>query len=239
MLRVGLTGGLGSGKSTVARMFASRGVHILEADQIGRELMQPGQPLYDRVVAHFRQYPDAPPLLLPDRRINAAALAHYVFSTKRLPELNRMVHPAAVEEQQRRMEEIFRVDPDAIVMVESALIFEADRAGTAPGLRRRFDKLILVTAPEDLRLSRYIARVSQGRMLAGHERAAFEADGRRRMAMQMKDEEKAPDCDFVMDNSGSLEQLEAQVAEVFSALRKNGNRTKTSVHQNEPESSDR
>ncbi len=218
MLRVGLTGGLGSGKSTVARIFARHGVHILEADSIGRELMQPGQPVYDELLAHFRRYPDAPPLVLADGRIDRATLAKYVFSTNRLDELNHIVHPAVIAEQDRRMQSIFREDPAAIAMVESALIFEADRMGTAPGLRRRFDKLILVTAPESVRLARYVDRMSDGRVLRTEERNALEEDGRKRIAMQMKDEERAALCDFVIENSGPMEKVEAGVQHVLAAL---------------------
>ncbi len=220
MLRVGLTGGLGSGKSTIAGMFARRGVHILEADSIGRELMQPGQSVYSELLAHFGKYPDAPKFLESDGTLDRAALAKYVFSTNRLGELNRLVHPAVIDEQERRIDTIFRDDSKAIAMVESALIFEADRAGTAPGLSRRFDKLILVTAPEEIRLQRYIARVSSGRVLSHHERSALEQDGRRRIGMQMKDEEKASLCDFVIENSEPIEKIETHVQRIFIELRK-------------------
>jgi dephospho-CoA kinase len=218
MLRVGLTGGLGSGKSTIAAMFARHGVHVLHADEIGRELMQPGQPVYRAVVDHFRQYADAPPLVADDGPIDRDALARFVFSTERLAELNRIVHPAVIEEQERRMAEIFRHDPKAIAMVESALMFEADRAGTAPGLSRRFDKLILVTAPENVRLARYVARISEGQTLNAEQRRALEDDGRRRMAMQISDKEKIPFCDYVIENSGPLERVEHEVHHVFSEL---------------------
>ncbi len=218
MLRVGLTGGLGSGKSTVARMFARQGVQILEADRIGRELMQPGQPVYRELLQNFSQYPDAPPLVRADGQIDRPALAKYVFSANRLDELNRIVHPAVIAEQERRMEAIFSKNHGAIVMVESALIFEADRAGTAPGLRRRFDKLVLVTAPESVRLARYVARASEGRVLSNEERIALEEDGRRRIAMQMKDEEKAPFCDFVIENSGPEPKVAANVQHILAKL---------------------
>lgn len=218
MLRVGLTGGLGSGKTTVARMFASHGVHILEADSIGRELMQPGQPVYKALLAHFSQYSDAPSLVLADGAIDRPTLAKYVFSTNRLDELNRIVHPAVVAEQERRIHAIFAKDPHAIAMVESALIFEADRAGTTPGLHSRFDKLILVTAPENVRLARYIDRASKGRTLSPEERSALEEDGRRRIAMQMEDEEKIPFCDFVIENSESVEEVAARVQKIFGEL---------------------
>lgn len=219
MLRVGLTGGLGSGKTTVARMFAQHGVHVLEADIIGREMMQPGQPVYRELIAHFRQYADAPPLVLGDGRIDRAALAKYVFSTQRLGELNRIVHPAVIAEQERRMQEIFAREPNAIAMVESALIFEADQSGTVPGWRQRFDRLILVTAPEEVRLARYIARVREGKPLLAEQRQALEVDGRRRIAMQIKDEEKIPFCDSVIENSGSVQALEADVRRVLAELR--------------------
>lgn len=218
MLRVGLTGGLGSGKSTVARMFAREGVHVLEADNIGRELMQPGQQVYRELLSHFQQYSDAPKFLLPNREIDRSALADYVFATNRLSELNRIVHPAVIAEQERRIDTIFRNDPHAIAMVESALIFEADRGGTAPGLERRFDKLILVTAPEIIRLKRYMARMSEGRSLSEKELKALEEDGRRRIAKQIKDEEKVPLCDFVIENSEPIEHTADRVREIYLEL---------------------
>lgn len=216
MLRVGLTGGLASGKSTVASLFARHGVHILNADQIGRELMQPGQPVYDSILTHFRGYPDAPRLTLADAQLDRSALARYVLSTGKLDELSSIVHPPVVAEQERRTQLIFTADPDAIVMVESALIFEADRARTAPGFSHRFDKLILVTAPEDLRLDRYTTR--GGKTPSAEELAALQEDGRNRMAKQMTDQEKAPLCDFVIQNSGSLQHLESEVEIILKQL---------------------
>jgi dephospho-CoA kinase len=218
MLRVGLTGGLGSGKSTVAGMFGRAGVHVLEADSIGREMMQPGEPVYRQIVAHFSQYPDAPKLVEANGRMDRVALAKFVFSTNRLSELNRIVHPAVIAEQERRTDLIFRDDPNAIVMVESALIFEADRAGTAPGLRSRFDKLVLVTAPEEVRLRRFIERFAEGRSLSTEERSALEEDGRRRIAMQMRDEEKIPFCDYTIENDGAVDLMENRVAEILRDL---------------------
>ena len=220
MLRVGLTGGLGSGKSTVALMFAQAGVEILEADGIGRELMQPTQAVYREILAHFQQSPDAPGLTLPDGHLDRPGLAQYVFSTGRIEELNSIVHPAVIAEQERRMEEIFRRKPDAIVMVESALIFEADRGGTAPGLSRRFDKLILVTAPESIRIARYVARVSGGAAISADRRSELERDAGKRMGAQISDAEKAARCDFVIENSGPVDEVESQVQRIFAELQK-------------------
>jgi len=219
MLRVGLTGGLGSGKTTVAGMFALLGAHVLEADTIGRELTRPGQPVYRELVEHFGQYPDAPSLVLADGAIDRAALAKFVFSTHRLGELNRIVHPAVIAEQERRMEQIFRGDPNAIVVVESALIFEADRSGTVPGWRDRFDKLVLMTAPKELRLARYVHRLTEGRPVLVEQKTALEQDGRRRIDQQIDDEEKIPFCDFVIENSGTMEELDRRVRDAWAKLR--------------------
>ena len=231
MLRIGLTGGLGSGKSAVAAMFAARGAHLLEADAIGRELMQPGQPVYAAILQYFAALPDAPALLRPDGQLNRAALAQYVFApqgegkTGRIDALSRIVHPPVIAEQERRAQEIFARDSNAIVMVESALIFEADRAGTAPGLSRRFDQLVLVAAPETLRIARTVDRVRRERErelrrgLNPAEISAIEEDTRRRIAAQIPDVEKIPRCDYVIDNSGPLEQTEAAVERIMRAWR--------------------
>lgn len=220
MLRVGLTGGLGSGKTTVARLFAQAGVEILEADLIGRELMQPGQPVYAEILRHFQQDTDAPVLTFGQGQLDRAGLAQYVFATGRIEELNAIVHPAVIAEQERRIEEISRRKPNAIVMVESALIFEADRGGTAPGLSRRFDKLILVTAPESTRIARYVARVSGGATISDERRSAMEQDARKRMSTQIPDAEKADRCDFIIENSGPVEVVESRVQQILAELRK-------------------
>jgi dephospho-CoA kinase len=218
MLRVGLTGGLASGKSTVAALFAAHGVYPLSADAIGREMMQPGQPVTAAILKHFASLPDAPQLLLPDGQLDRAALARFVFSTGRIDELNHIVHPPVIAEQERRMDEIFSCDPNAIVMVESALIFEADRAGTAPGLPQRFDQLVLVTIPDALKIERYVQRIAAGRVLHSAERAAIQQDAHRRIAAQIPDAEKSLRCHHVIDNSGPLTQTEAAVHRILQTL---------------------
>jgi dephospho-CoA kinase len=209
MLRAGLTGGLGSGKSTVAAMFRSLGAHVIEADAIGRELMSPYQGVYREVVRHF-----GPEVLHPDQTLNRRLLADLAFRQNRLAELNRIVHPAVVAEQQRRAERIFGEDPNAVVIVESALIFEADAQGTAPGWRDRFDKLILVTAPDKVKIARYVARMTD----AARSRADLEADARARLAAQIPDPEKIPFCDYVIENYGNLEQTQRQAERIFAEL---------------------
>ena len=147
-----------------------------------------------------------------------------MLSTDRINELSHIVHPPVIAEQERRAEEIFAQDANAIVMVESALIFEADRAGTAPGLPQRFDQIILVTAPEPLRIARTVARTrrereSIGRSLNATEITAIEEDVHRRLATQIPDEEKTPRCTAVIDNSGPLAQTEAVVDGIVSQWR--------------------
>src|SRR5580698_6773093 len=119
MLRVGLTGGLGSGKSTVAGYLRGLGVRVIEADDLGRALMEPGQAVYASIVATFgKDVVDA------DGWLNRARLAEMAFKGGRLNELNAIVHPAVIEEQRRWMEGVFGVDPAGLAVVESALIFE-------------------------------------------------------------------------------------------------------------------
>ena len=126
MLKVGLTGGIASGKSVVGEMFASLGAHLIEADRIAHELMQPGEPVYQEVVRRFGSG-----ILSPDGTVNRPKLAEAAFGNpsqsmpSRVKELNQIVHPAVIMKQDHWMEEIGRADPHAIAMVEAALIIEA------------------------------------------------------------------------------------------------------------------
>lgn len=211
MLRAGLTGGLGSGKSTVAAMFAALGAHIIDADLLGRELMSPGGRAYEAIVESFGR-----DVVLADGTLNRRRLADLAFRDGRLAELNQIVHPPVIAAQQERAARIFAKDPDAVVIVESALIFEADRQGSAPGWRQRFDRLILVTASEELRVKRYVERMMQAPEAPG--RAELEADARRRISAQIPESEKIELADFVIRNEGSLEETRAQVGEIFAEL---------------------
>lgn len=201
MLKVGLTGGIASGKSVVAEMFAATGVHVIQADAIAHRLMQPGEPVYEQVVEHFGSG-----ILNPDKAINRAKLAEAVFGdSPRVEELNRMVHPAVVAEQDRWMEEVGRADAHAIAMVEAALILEA-------GAEDRFDCLVAVTCRPEQRAKRWAQRLHLDEESARREVT-------RRMAAQWPDEEKVKAADYVIDNSGSLDQTERQVREVFAQLK--------------------
>lgn len=212
MLRVGLTGGIACGKTVVGEMFAARGAHVIQADRIAHELMQPGGPVYNQVVLHFGRE-----ILQPDGRINRQKLAEAAFGRAsaggapppRIEELNRIVHPAVIAAQEEWMADIQRRDPHAIAMVEAALILEA-------GVGHRFDKLIVVTCRREVRLQRFAHRLRLDAEAAG-------AEMERRMAAQMPDEEKARRADYVIDNSGSLADTERQVDTIMQELRKQAN----------------
>ena len=214
MLRVGLTGGLGSGKSTAADRFAELGAHVFRADEIGREMMEPGKPVFAAIVAKF-----GPGVVRGDGSLDRAALARIAFEGGRIEELNAIVHPAVIARQAELIEQAAAQDPKGVAVVESALIFET-KYGGGDGWHRRFDKVILVRAAEEAKIARFIARASKGLALSEDARRALEEEARRRMAQQIADDQKAAECDFVIENNGSLEQLRAQVDALWPELKK-------------------
>jgi dephospho-CoA kinase len=209
VLRLGLTGGIASGKSVVGEMFVKLGAHLIQSDAVAHALMQPGLPVYIEVVRHFGRE-----ILNADGTVNRSRLAAAAFGAPagapprippRVKELNQIVHPAVIAHENDWMEEIGRRDPNAIAIVEAALILEAGVAG-------RFDRLIVVTCHPDQRIQRFARRL-------GISEDAARAEVTRRMAVQIPDEEKIKAADFVIDNSGSLDATEQQVRRVFAALR--------------------
>jgi dephospho-CoA kinase len=204
MLKVGLTGGIASGKSVVGEMLVALGARLVEADRIAHQLMMPGQPVYNEVVRHF-----GGGILNPDLGVNRARLAEAAFGSpanpSRVQELNRIVHPAVVRSQEKWMEEIGQQDPHAVAIVEAALIVEA-------GAAKRFDRLIVVTCTDEQRVARFAARQKLDLEAARKEVA-------RRMAAQLPEAEKIKAADYVIDNSGSLEHTREQVRQVWEKLR--------------------
>jgi dephospho-CoA kinase len=207
MLKVGLTGGIASGKSVVGEMFVALGAHLVQADRIAHQLMLPGQPVYNEVVRHFGRG-----ILNPDLSVNRAKLAEAAFgsaassaASSRIQELNRIVHPAVLRSQEEWMEETGRQDPRAVAIVEAALIIEA-------GAVKRFDRLIVVTCSDEQRIARFAAR---------HKLAldAARKEVERRMAAQLPEAEKVKAADYVVDNSGSLDHTREQVRELWEKLR--------------------
>lgn len=209
MLKVGLTGGIASGKTVVGEMFVALGARLVQADRIAHELMRPGQAVYNEVVKHF-----GGGILNRDLSVNRAKLAEVAFGpadapqgqrASRVEELNRIVHPAVIRSQDEWMTEMGRQDRHAVAIVEAALILEAGAGG-------RFDKLIVVTCNAEQRAVRFAARQKIDMETAGKEVA-------RRMAAQLPDEEKVKKASFVIDNSGTLENTRAQVGRVWEQLR--------------------
>jgi len=208
MLKVGLTGGIAAGKSVVGEMFVALGAHLVQADRIAHQLMQPGEPVYNEVVRHFGRG-----ILNPDLTVNRAKLAEAAFGpasvpedrrVSRIEELNAIVHPAVLRSQLEWMQAIGQQDPHGVAIVEAALILEA-------GAGIQFDRLIVVTCNPEQRAIRFAAR--QRIDLEGARKEVL-----RRMAAQLPDEEKIKAADYVIDNSGSLELTRQQVQSVWDQL---------------------
>jgi len=213
MLRVALTGGLGAGKSTVARMFRALGAHVFSSDEMAREMMQPGQSVYWAIVDRF-----GPEVVLPGGELDRAALARIAFADGRVEELNGIIHPAVITRQAMLIAALAEQEPDAVAIVESALIFETKHGGD-DGWRQRFDKVVLVTAPEELKIARFVVRAAKGSNLSDAERESLEAEAQRRMAQQISDEAKAAMSDYVLTNNGPLTELEWQVDQLWPILK--------------------
>ena len=145
-----------------------------------------------------------------DGSLDRKALAELAFQHNQADTLNHIVHPAVVAAEEEWMRGVFAADPRRVAMVESALIFEVEKWGTAPGWVQRFDKLILVTVPDEVKIARFVAR------MVAHDGA--EADARARIAAQIPDKEKAGRCDYVIDNTGSLEATHGLVEKTYGEL---------------------
>jgi dephospho-CoA kinase len=202
VLKVGLTGGIAAGKSVVGEMFAALGAQVIQADEISHQLMQPGEEVYREVVRHF-----GAETLQADGSVNRARLAELAFGSKpsRVQELNQLVHPAVIRRQQEWMEQVRRRDPRAVAIVEAALILEASMAGN-------LDRLVVVTCRPEQRVERWARRLKVDEETARREVA-------RRMAAQLPDNEKIKAADFVIDNSGSLDETRRQVEEIYGKLK--------------------
>jgi dephospho-CoA kinase len=223
MLRVGLTGGLGSGKSTIAQLLQKLGAEVIESDELGRALMEPGQHSFTEIVKAF-----GPGVVGANGQLDRAKLAELAFRGGRLNELNAIVHPAVIEAQRRWAKEVFARDPDAVTVVVSALIFEVERDARARGekdsvladWRRRIDRVVVTTAPDELKIRRYVDRL--GVPAAG--RAAAEEDARSRLAQQIPDALKAARADYVLENTGDIESLRKQVEDLWCRLKAESNK---------------
>ncbi len=194
MLLVGLTGGIGAGKSTVAELLSARGAIIIDADQAARAVVEPGQPALTKVVERFGER-----ILDADGRLSRGALAKVAFADEESRrDLEAITHPAINEEFSRRVAE---APGDAIVVLDVPLLAESEQARKRP-----YQTVIVVEAPREVRLARLEAR--------GVDRADAEA----RMAAQADDEQRRKLATYVVDNAGDRAALERQIDKVWADL---------------------
>jgi len=192
MIVVGLTGGIGSGKSTVSAALAARGAALLDADTVTRSLQEPGRPVFDAMVARF-----GPGIVGPDGTLDRAAVAAIVFDDEAaLADLNGIVHPAVGAELRRML--AARAHSDGIVVLDIPLLTEGARGGKPP--RYPISGVIVVDAPIDVAVERLVAQ-----------RGFTRQDARARVARQASRTERVALADLVIDNSGDREQLERQI----------------------------
>lgn len=197
MLKVGLTGGLACGKSFVGEALAGYGCLLIQADELGHQVLSPGGEAYHEVV---REFGDA--ILSPEGEIDRRALAARVFGDPvRLERLNSMVHPPVQRREDNLIAEFARREPKGIVVVEAAILIET-------GSYKRFDKIILVTCREEQQRDRAMRR-----------EGAAEADVQARLSRQMPLSEKRKFADFVIDTSGEKEDTLRQTRAVYEVLR--------------------
>lgn len=190
MLRIGLTGGIGSGKSTVSALLARRGALVVDADRIAREVLEPGTPGLAAVVTEF-----GPDVVTADGSLDRAALAAVVFSDDAARRrLDAIVHPLV---RRRTAELVAAAPPDAVVVNDVPLLVETGQAGS-------YDLVLVVEADAGTRIARLVGR------------GLTEADARARIAAQATDDQRRAVADVVLDNSGTPEQLAEQVEEFWN-----------------------
>jgi dephospho-CoA kinase len=204
MLRVGLTGGIATGKTTVVAMLRELGCRVLEADKIAHQMIEPGGAAYKEVVREFSRG-----ILTPEGHVDRQKLGAIVFAdSKRLARLNAIVHPPVLEEQSRQLAAIEQADPYAIAIVEAALLIEA-------GFDKKLEYLVVTWCTPEQQL----ARLTQQDAGRGAGRSLTVEQARQRIAAQMPIEEKRRRADEVIDCSGTLEHTHAQVIALFAKLK--------------------
>jgi dephospho-CoA kinase len=199
MFLVGLTGGIGSGKSTVAAWFAERGCPVIDADQVAREVVEPGQPALDELVERFGRH-----IVRKDGSLDRPALAAVVFDDEDArADVEQITHPRVAARIAERIADLAvqpGADPTQLVVVDHPLLVETGQAS-------RFDAVVVVLAPADLRVARL-----------RDERGMDPRDAKARIRVQADDDARRAVADHVIDNGGDLAGLRAQIAEVHALL---------------------
>ncbi len=197
MIIAGLTGGIASGKSTVARMFAEEGAYVIDLDELSRLVVEPHQPAWREIVSHFGEE-----ILQEDQRLDRGRLAHLVFGDpKKRKKLERIVHPRVLEAYEKKIKQILEKKVQAIVIADVPLLMETE-------IEQRFDQVIVVYIPPEMQIKRLLERDGLG-----------EGSAQDRLRSQMSIEEKARRGDYVIDNSGPFEETRRQVKEIFQKLK--------------------
>lgn len=197
MLRVGLTGSIGVGKSFVSGVLAELGCHVLDADETARRVVSPHSPALQDVIAEF-----GVEILQDDGTLDRSKLGALVFAQEgKRAVLNSILHPYIIAQQDERLREWEKKDPNGIAVVDAALMIES-------GGYKRFDKLIVVHCRDDIQLQRVIARNNLSR-----------DEAQKRIAAQMPQEEKKKFADYLIDTSDGFEAARKQAGEVYGELR--------------------
>lgn len=197
MLKVGLTGGIGTGKSHVAKIFIELGCYVFDADKIARQVVEPGEVGFEKVVAEFGKE-----ILAEDGTIDRAKLGQIVFSSpEKREKLNQILHPIIIAKQDGLISETINQDPNAIVIIDAALMIET-------GSYKRFDKLIVVYCDRESQIERVMKRNNLPRN-----------EVESRINSQMPSDEKRKYADIEIDTSGTFEETEDKVKAVYQELK--------------------
>ena len=196
MLRVGLTGSIATGKSFVSKVLAELGCHLIDADETAREVVAPGSPALREVAQEFGSE-----VLNDDGTLDRAKLGTIVFGDPaRLQKLNGILHPYIIAKQDERLREWEAVDPEAIAVVDAALMIES-------GGYKRFDRLIVVHCDEEVQLQRLMARNNLTR-----------EEAERRIGTQMPQSEKMKFADYLIDTTDGFQSARLQTTAVYESL---------------------
>lgn len=196
MLKVGLTGGIASGKSTVSEAFARLGAKVLDADEVAREVVLPGKPAWTKLRHTFGSE-----FFHPDGRLSRSKLRRLVFADpEQRSRLNAIVHPEVMREIDFRFEQLTSSTEHGVVLVDVPLLIEV-------GVAHRFDKVVVVYVDESVQVMRLMQRDGLSR-----------EEARQALSVQIDLREKAKKADFVIDNSGTPEETQAQVEKVWQEL---------------------
>lgn len=197
MVVAGLTGGIATGKSTVAKIFEDAGAIIIDADKIARDVVGKGRPAYHEIVKQFGRE-----VLLPDGEINRGYLADIIFNdSDKKKALNRIVHPFVLQAMAEKLEQLEKDTPDAVVILDVPLLIES-------GMHKDMSDVIVVYAPEHVQIKRLMARNN-----------ISETDALSRISSQMPIEEKKNLASILIDNSDTKERTRERTLEVYKCLR--------------------